>query len=150
MEHHQKIDRRIIRTLRKLFNLEVMAVQIYCTQLGAMAGASEREMMLAAMENEILHRETFRSLLSVRGASPSILWPLYWLAGQTLGRVTSFFGRTAVLKADILFEDRASVEYAHFLEKNGFNEDETAFLKSFLADEKRHSANWRALLDPAR
>ncbi|MDF1525224.1 MAG: demethoxyubiquinone hydroxylase family protein [bacterium] len=140
-------NRQIVRILKKLFNLEVMAVQIYGNQLGAMTEAGERSMMLAAMENEEHHRDTFRSLLQARNVAPSPLHALYWVVGQTLGRTTSLFGRKAVLRGDIAFEDKASREYAEFLRKEkNFTEEEKAFIGEFLEDEKRHSANWRRLL----
>jgi len=138
---------RTVRILRKLFNLEVMAVQIYRTQMGALTDPGERSMMVAAMENEEHHRETFRSLLKIRGVSPSVLWPFYWLAGQTLGRSTALFGRKFLLLGDIAFEDKATREYSEFLQKGDFTDDERVFISEFLDDEKRHAANWRRLLE---
>jgi demethoxyubiquinone hydroxylase (CLK1/Coq7/Cat5 family) len=135
-----------VRILKKLYNLEVMAVQIYRTQLGAMTETGERSMMVSAMENEAHHRETFHSLLQARNISPSPLYILFWIVGQTLGRITSLFGRKAVLRGDIAFEDKASREYTEFLREGNFTEKEKAFIHEFLEDEKRHSANWRRLL----
>ncbi len=140
-------DSRTVRILKKLFSLEVMAVQIYRTQVGAMVDAEERSIMVAAMENEEYHRQTLRSLLKARGVAPSPGWPFFWLMGQTLGRTTSIFGRKTVLKADITFEDKASREYAGFIKEGDFTDQEMTFLSEFLEDEKRHSANWRGLLE---
>ena len=139
-------NRQIVRILKKLFNLEVMAVQIYRTQLGAMTEAGERSMMVAAMENEEHHRETFRALLRSRAVAPSPLYRLFWIVGQTLGRTTSLFGRKAVLRGDITFEDKAAREYTEFFSEGIFTDEEKAFIGEFLEDEKRHSANWRRLL----
>jgi len=139
-------NRRAIGILKKLFNLEVMAVQIYRTQLGAMTNTGEKAMMVAAMENEEYHRETFRSLLRKRGVTPSPLHNCFWLVGQTLGRITSLFGRKCTLRGDIAFEDKATMEYTEFLKEGNFTVEETAFLREFLEDEKQHSANWRRLL----
>ena len=135
-----------VRILKKLFNLEVMAVQIYRTQIGTMTDPREKSMMVAAMENEEHHRETFRSLLRVREVAPSPLNRFFWLVGQILGRTTSLFGRKALLRSDIAFEDKAIREYTEFLRAENFTEDEMAFIGEFLEDEKRHSANWRRLL----
>ena len=140
-------DRKAVRILKKLFNLEVMAVQIYLTQIGAMTDPGERSMMVAAMENEEHHRDTFFSLLKARGMTPSPLSNLFWIVGQTLGRVTSLMGRKAILKGDISFEDKASREYTEFLRDVNFTGEEKGFLAEFLEDEKRHSANWRRLLE---
>ncbi|UCF30474.1 MAG: demethoxyubiquinone hydroxylase family protein [bacterium] len=139
-------DRRTAGILKKFFNLEVMAVQIYRTQVGALADPAERSMMVSAMKNEEHHRETFRSFLRARGISPSPQWPIYWLVGQVLGRITSLFGRRAVLRGDIAFEDKAAREYSAFLREGAFTEQERAFIGEFLEDEKKHSANWRNLL----
>ncbi len=139
-------NRQAVRILKKLFNLEVMAVQIYRTQIGTMTDPGEKSMMVAAMENEEHHRETFRSLLRVRSVAPSPLYRFFWLVGQILGRTTSLFGRKAVLRGDIAFEDKATREYTEFLRAENFTEDEMAFMGEFLEDEKRHSANWRRLL----
>ena len=136
-----------VRILKKLFNLEVMAVQIYRTQVDSLAETGEKSMMVAAMENEEYHRETFRSLLRARGVSPSVRWPFYWLVGQTLGRSTALFGRKVLLSSDIAFEDKATREYSEFLHKGNFTDDERAFISEFLDDEKRHAANWRRLLE---
>ncbi|MDF1535796.1 MAG: demethoxyubiquinone hydroxylase family protein [bacterium] len=140
-------NRRAVRILKKLFNLEVMAVEIYRTQLGALAGAGERSMMAAALENEEHHRETFRSLLQARGLAPSPLHNLFWIVGQAIGRTTSLLGRKAVLRGDITFEDKAAGEYTEFVKEGSFTEEEAAFIGEFLEDEKRHSANWRRLLE---
>ena len=140
-------DKRGGRILKKLFNLEVMAVQIYRCQIGALADPEEKAMMVAAMENEQHHRETFRSLLAGRGMGPSPRWPFYWLVGQTLGRTTSLLGRSAVFRGDIAFENKAAHEYASFLERDWFTEEEREFIIEFMHDEERHSANWRKLLE---
>lgn len=140
-------DRKAVRILKKLFNLEVMAVQIYRTQIGSLKNPEERSMMVAAMENEIHHRETFRSLLKTRGLAPSPISNLFWIVGQTMGRVTSVLGRKAILMGNISFENKASREYAEFIRDVNFTEKEEAFLVEFLEDEKRHSANWRGLLE---
>jgi demethoxyubiquinone hydroxylase (CLK1/Coq7/Cat5 family) len=140
-------DRKAVRILKKLFNLEVMAVQIYRTQLGAMIDPDEKTMMSAAMENEEHHRDTFFSLLKARGMAPSPVSNLFWIVGQTLGRSTSLFGRKAILNGDIAFEDKATREYTEFLRDVNFTEEERGFLAEFLEDEKRHSANWRRLLE---
>ncbi len=142
-----KAGSRTVRILKKLFSLEVMAVQIYRTQVGAMVDAEERSIMVAAMENEDYHRQTLRALLKARGVAPSPGWPFFWLMGQTLGRTTSFFGRKTVLKSGIAFEDKASREYAGFIKEGDFTDQERAFLNEFLEDERRHSANWRGLLE---
>ena len=139
-------NRQAVQILKKLFNLEVMAVQIYRTQIGTMTDPGEKLMRAAAMENEEHHQETFRSLLRARDVAPSPLYRFFWLVGQILGRTTSLFGRKAVLRGDIAFEDKATREYTEFLREGNFTEEETAFLGEFLEDEKRHSANWRRLL----
>ena len=140
-------DRRTLGILRKFFNLEMMAVQIYRTQVGALVDEAESSMLAAAMVNEEHHRETFRSLLKARGISPSPLWPLYWFMGQTLGRSTALFGRKVLLKGDITFEEKAVREYSKFLREGNFTEEERTFISEFLQDEKRHAANWRGLLE---
>jgi demethoxyubiquinone hydroxylase (CLK1/Coq7/Cat5 family) len=140
-------DQRAIRILKKLCNLEVMAVQIYRTQVGKLADPDEQSMMLSAMENEEHHRETFRSLLEKREVASSPRWPFFWLVGQILGRLTSLFGRKAILRGDIAFENKASREYSGFLDEGGFTEEETSHISEFLDDERRHSANWRKLLE---
>ena len=137
---------RTVRILKKLFNLEILAVQIYRTQMKSLTNKGEKSMMADAMENEEHHRETFRSLLKARGFSPSVRWPLYWLVGQTLGRSTALFGRKVLLHGDIIFEDKATREYSEFLRKGDFTDDERTFISEFLDDEKRHAANWRELL----
>jgi demethoxyubiquinone hydroxylase (CLK1/Coq7/Cat5 family) len=103
--------------------------------------------MAAAMANETLHRDTLRALLAARGASPSLLRAFWWLAGQALGRATALLGRSTLLRGDSAFEEKAVREYAVFVGEGGFNEEERAFLVRFLADEKRHVANWKALLE---
>ncbi|UCG38355.1 MAG: demethoxyubiquinone hydroxylase family protein [bacterium] len=139
-------DRKAVGILKKFFNLEVMAVQIYRSQIGALTDMGERAMMVAAMENEEHHRETFRSLLRGRDSRPSPRHHLFWLVGQVLGRTTSMLGRKAVLRGDIAFEDKATREYTAFIKEGDFTDEEAAFLREFLEDERRHAANWRRLL----
>jgi len=139
-------DRLTAGILKKFYNLEVMAVQIYRTQVNFLADKDEKSMMVAAMENEEHHRDTFRSLLKARGVKPSPRWPFFWLVGQILGRSTSLLGRKVLLRGDIAFEDKATREYSEFLHKGDFTDDERTFISEFLDDEKQHAANWRRLL----
>ncbi len=135
-----------IRTLRKLHNLETMAVEIYLVQVPRLADPAEREMMAAAMENEKVHRQAFRGLLEGRGAALSPLRFVWWLAGRMLGLGTALFGRIALLAADAAFERKAVREYGEIIDRGLFAGDEACMLARFLEDEKRHAEAWQRLL----
>ncbi len=135
-----------LKVLRKLHNLETMAVQIYQVQIPRLADPAERELMTAARDNEMLHRDTSAGFLRLRKACPSLLRPFWWMVGQVLGRSTALLGRNALLGGDIAFEQKAVREYTGFAAAKVLEGEEALALARFLEDEKRHVANWKRLL----
>lgn len=142
-------ERKTADVLRSMYNLEVMATEIYRTQQGAFSSPEEKSLMKDAAENEKLHRESFRRLLEQRGGNPTAMRHLFRFAGQLLGRTTSLLGRGMVLRADAAFEKKAFGDYGKFLATTSFSEEEKDFVERFRDDERRHMENWKGMLTGA-
>ena len=138
--------RDVVPILRKLHNLETMAVEIYRVQIPRLTDPEERKLMVAAMDNEMLHRETFRSLLVKHSATLSPLRYAWWFVGQVLGLSTALLGRGMLFRGDMAFEEKAVREYSEIAAMEGFDAEEAGFLDRFLEDEKRHVAHWKFCL----
>jgi len=137
---------KVARILRRFHNLETMAVEIYRVQLSSLPEHAEHEMMVKAMENEMLHRETFQGLLDKHGASPSPMRLAWWVVGRVLGRSVALLGHSMLFRGDVAFEEKAVREYTETAGRGELDPEEREFFTRFLEDEKRHVANWKLVL----
>ncbi len=71
----------------------------------------------------------------------------WWLAGRMLGTGTAIFGRTSLLRGDVVFERKAVRDYGEIIGRGIFAGEEACLLARFIEDEKRHVANWQGLLE---
>jgi len=118
---------------------EYGAVRIYEGQmavLGRRAGASALRHM---SEQERRHLETFDALLVRRRVRPTLLSPLWHLAGFALGAGTALLGERAAMACTAAVEEVIDGHYAAQAEQLGDDEAELrATIKSFRADEGAH------------
>lgn len=138
---------RLAEMLRVDHAGEYGAVAIYRGQravFDALPHKSEIAEEIADMEaGESEHLETFDQLLADRGVRPTILSPLWNVAGFGLGAVTALIGEKAAMACTEAVEDVIEKHYAEqiaILEKDDEEAALTATLVKFREDELGHKA----------
>ncbi len=135
LSHQQMIDRFI----RVDHTGEYGAVRIYQGQLAVLGrhGASEAIREMADKERE--HLERFASLAVERRVRPTILTPVWNIAGFALGAATALLGEKAAMACTAAVEEVITEHYDKQAEHLGDDEAELRDLISeFRADEESH------------
>ncbi len=142
-------DLRLAEMLRVDHAGEYGAVTIYRGQR-AVFGAALRKRDVAAtiraMEaGEAEHLKTFDRLLAERGVRPTLLSPLWSVAGFGLGAVTALMGEKAAMAATAAVEDVIEKHYAAQAEELDATEPGLAAqLRGFRDDELAHKSTAQA------
>jgi len=79
---------------------EIAANTIYSAQanvFGALGDAKTKQMMLDMWENEKKHLKVAEKLLAQHKTRPSLLMPVWSLAGTVLGATTALMGKEAAM-----------------------------------------------------
>jgi len=118
---------------------EYGAVRIYEGQLAVLGdtptGAAVREM--AAQERA--HLETFERLIVARRVRPTVLSPLWHVAGFALGAGTALMGERAAMACTVAVEEVIDGHYRRQAERLGTDEAELrAVIEEFRGDEVAH------------
>ncbi len=132
-------SRDIARFLRVDHAGERAAPQIYRGQLAVLRDHSSGPEIQHMMEQEVEHLETFEDLLNERGVRPSLLDPLWGVAGYALGFVTAKMGPKAAMACTIAVEEVIGEHYAKQAEQLG--KDESALhetISRFRDEELEH------------
>lgn len=137
LDHAALID----RFLRVNQAGELGAVRIYEGQRAILGrkGAKAAPLLKHMAEQEQEHLETFNRLISERRTRPTILSPLWHLAGFALGAGTALLGEKAAMACTVAVEETIDEHYARQAELLG--EDEAALkdtILKFRADEIEH------------
>jgi ubiquinone biosynthesis monooxygenase Coq7 len=123
---------------------EFGAVRIYEGQLAALRWTrrtrSDAHRKIAAMARaEREHRKVFDKLLVERRVRPTVLTPLWSLAGFGLGAVTALMGDKAAMACTVAIEETIDEHYASQAATLGDDEAELrATVEKFRADELAH------------
>ena len=119
---------------------EYGAVRIYAGQLAVMGNRAPHADRVAAMAaQEAAHRQAFDALLAARGARPTLLQPLWHVAGFALGAATALIGPEAAMACTAAIETEIDRHYTHQLEALGDTDPElTALITTTRADEVEH------------
>ena len=132
-------SRDIARFLRVDHAGERAAQQIYRGQLAVLRDHSSGPEIQHMMEQEVEHLETCEDLLNERGVRPSMLDPLWGVAGYALGFVTAKMGPKAAMACTIAVEEVIGEHYAKQAEQLG--KDESALhetISRFRDEELEH------------
>ncbi|MBL4801020.1 MAG: demethoxyubiquinone hydroxylase family protein [Emcibacter sp.] len=133
-------DQMIDRFLRVDHAGEYGAVRIYQGQLAVLGDNHPMSDTIKHMkEQEDVHLERFSTLIRERGARPTILTPLWHVAGFALGAGTALLGVKAAMVCTEAVETVIDEHYAAQIEQLG--EDETALadeLEKFRLEEVEH------------
>lgn len=119
---------------------EYGAARIYAGQLAVMGDRSEVSTEIRRMAaQERAHLETFDRLIAERGVRPTLLHPVWHVAGYALGVVSALAGPKAAMAVTAAVEteiDRHYEEQRRAL--NGDDPELEAIIARFQADEVEH------------
>ena len=134
----------IERTIRVDQAGEFGAVRIYRGQLAALCwtgrGKGEASRKIAAMARaEQQHNKVFDRLLAERRVRPTVLSPLWSVAGFALGAATALMGEKAAMACTVAVEETIDEHYAQQAAALGDDEAELrGTIEKFRAEEIEH------------
>lgn len=137
-------QRRLLESMIRVDHAgEFGAVQIYRGQRAVFeraAGKSRVAMLLADMEaGEAAHLETFDRLIVERRVRPTLLAPVWRLAGFALGAATALIGEKAAHACTAAVEEVIEEHYADQAKAlRGKDEELLGLVEQFRADEIAH------------
>lgn len=121
---------------------EYGAVRIYAGQLAVMGSrAPNADKLVAMAAQEASHYRDFTALLTARGARPTLLQPLWHVAGFALGVVTALVSPEAAMACTAAVETEIDRHYSQQLEEIGPDDPELSkLIVGARADEREHHA----------
>jgi ubiquinone biosynthesis monooxygenase Coq7 len=118
---------------------EYGAVRIYAGQLAAIGKGRGREEIRHMAEQEKRHLETFDRLLREHHVRPTLLQPLWHVAGYALGAATALLGERAAMACTVAVEEVIDEHYAGQAARLGGTDPAlTDTIREFRDDELRH------------
>jgi ubiquinone biosynthesis monooxygenase Coq7 len=119
---------------------EYGATRIYAGQLAVLGEGHGASRLIARMASqEQRHLKHFDRLLTERGVRPTLLQPVWRVAGHALGAVTALIGPSAAMACTAAVEDEIDRHYSDQLAALGAEEPElAATIGEFQADEREH------------
>ncbi|MBI3445199.1 MAG: demethoxyubiquinone hydroxylase family protein [Magnetospirillum sp.] len=137
LDHDQLID----RFLRVNQAGELGAVRIYQGQMAVLGKrkSAAQPLLKRMTEQEQEHLDTFNRLIGERRTRPTLLSPLWHLAGFALGAGTALLGEKAAMACTVAVEETIDEHYARQAEQLGDDEaDLKATIAKFREDELEH------------
>ena len=119
---------------------EYGATRIYAGQLAVMGDRSRAARLISGMAaQEANHRARFDALIVERGGRPTLLQPLWAVAGFALGAATALIGPEAAMACTAAVETEIDRHYGDQLAELGDAEPElAAIIAEFRAEEVEH------------
>lgn len=118
---------------------EYGAARIYAGQLAVLGRSTAAPVIRHMAEQENRHLEAFDRLVVQRRVRPTVLSPLWHVAGFALGAVTAALGERAAMACTVAVEEVIEEHYRDQLETLGDAEPElAASIEEFRADEIEH------------
>jgi ubiquinone biosynthesis monooxygenase Coq7 len=119
---------------------EYGATRIYAGQLAALGDRRPAGAMIARMAaQEQVHLRHFDAMLAERGVRPTLLQPLWAVAGHALGAATALISPAAAMACTAAIEDEIDAHYSEQLEALGERDPPlSASIARFQADEREH------------
>ncbi|MGB5076593.1 MAG: demethoxyubiquinone hydroxylase family protein [Sphingorhabdus sp.] len=121
---------------------EYGAKRIYAGQLAIMGDRTPAARSIAHMaEQEERHLSAFDRMLAERAVRPTILQPVWDVAGFALGAITAAIGPEAAMACTVAIETEIDLHYGEQLEVIGASDPElSALVAEFQAEEQEHKA----------
>ena len=118
---------------------EYGAVRIYGGQLAVLERGRARDAIRRMAEQEQRHLATFEALMREYRSRPTVLAPLWHVAGYALGVATALLGERAAMACTVAVEEVIDEHYAGQAERLGdANPQLTETILQFRADELAH------------
>ena len=119
---------------------EYGATRIYAGQLAVMGNRGPHSGEIAAMAaQEEVHRARFDALLAERGVRPTLLQPVWAVAGYALGAATALLGPEAAMACTAAVETEIDRHYSQQLDELGDDDPElSAIVADFREEERQH------------
>ena len=118
---------------------EYGAVRIYDGQLAVMRAGRARGEVRRMAEQEARHLAAFEELVRLRRVRPTLLQPLWHLAGYALGAATALLGERAAMACTVAVEEVIDEHYRAQAERLGDSDPALKeSLLGFRADELAH------------
>ncbi|CAA7623469.1 demethoxyubiquinone hydroxylase family protein [Magnetospirillum sp. SS-4] len=126
------LDRKAVvnRILRVDQAGELGAVRIYRGQMAVLGKGKAGPVIRRMAEQEQVHLETFNRLIGERRVRPTLLSPLWHVAGFALGAGTALLGEKAAMACTVAVEETIDRHYARQAEILG--DDEPALKETIL------------------
>ena len=119
---------------------EYGATRIYAGQLAVLGDREPCARLIARMaQQEERHLKHFDALMAERGVRPTLLQPLWRVAGHVLGATTALISPQAAMACTAAVEDEIDAHYSEQLAALGADEPElAATIAEFQDDEREH------------
>ena len=119
---------------------EYGATRIYAGQLAVLGDRDDSAPLIARMAaQEQRHLKHFDELIAQRGVRPTLLQPLWRVAGHALGVTTALISSKAAMACTAAVEDEIDRHYSEQLHALGDDEPAlSATIAEFQADEREH------------
>jgi len=118
---------------------EYGAARIYAGQLAVLGRGVHAPVLQHMKDQEQVHLDTFASLIASRRVRPTVLLPLWSVAGFALGAVTAALGARAAMACTVAVEETIDEHYA--AQEAELADDEAplrATIATFRAEELEH------------
>lgn len=118
---------------------ELGAVRIYQGQRAVLGRGRHGPLLTKMLEQEKHHLETFDRLISERRVRPTMMRPLWHIAGFALGAGTALLGERAAMACTVAVEEAIDEHYAEQAAMLGEDEAELkATIEKFREEELEH------------
>jgi ubiquinone biosynthesis monooxygenase Coq7 len=118
---------------------EYGAVRIYAGQLAVLAEGPAKQAIRDMAKKEAEHLAAFDKLVAERGVRPTVLQPVWHVAGFALGAATAMLGPRAAMACTVAVEEAIDEHYAG--QARALGDDEKPLrrrIEEFRADELEH------------
>lgn len=119
---------------------ELGAVRIYQGQMAVLGKSASAPAIAEMAKQEQAHLETFNRLMADRGARPTVLSPLWHVAGFALGAASALLGEKAAMACTEAVEEVIDAHYAEQSARLGEDESE---LKKIIDDAREDEIHHR-------
>ncbi|MAC59920.1 MAG: demethoxyubiquinone hydroxylase family protein [Novosphingobium sp.] len=119
---------------------EYGATRIYAGQIAVMGTRAPHATEVAGMaRQEEDHRARFDAMIAERGVRPTLLQPVWSVAGYALGAATALMGPEAAMACTAAIETEIDRHYTEQLEELGEDDPELSeVVREFRDDEREH------------
>jgi ubiquinone biosynthesis monooxygenase Coq7 len=120
---------------------EYGAVRIYAGQLAVLRHSGKLGVLRHMQDQEQAHLDTFNAAIADRRVRPTVLLPLWHLAGFALGAATAALGERAAMACTVAVEETIDAHYTSQIDQlSGSETTLRDTLVKFRAEEREHRA----------